>query len=191
MDEERTWQAKECPDEERIDAESGEDRGALHADVDAAESAAPPEATEATRPWRIARTLLKLRAQVNALAPGRSKASDGAIGDAAHASRASDHNPWVIDGANGVVTAIDVTHSPDKGCDADKIAESLRASRDPRIKYMIWNKRIVSSYRQGATAAWTWRPYRGRNGHTKHVHVSVNPAKAQYDSEAEWAVRVS
>ena len=42
--------------------------------------------------WRVARSLDVLLGQLNALAPERSKASDGSIGDAAHASRSSDHN---------------------------------------------------------------------------------------------------
>ncbi|HKV33547.1 MAG TPA: hypothetical protein VJP89_04485, partial [Pyrinomonadaceae bacterium] len=59
--------------------------------------------------WRVAKSLLRLREQINELAPNRSKASDGTIGDAAHASRKSDHNPWVKDGSIGVVTAMDIT----------------------------------------------------------------------------------
>ncbi|MGB4989147.1 MAG: hypothetical protein WBO10_07930, partial [Pyrinomonadaceae bacterium] len=59
--------------------------------------------------WRIAESLKKLREQINAEWPGRDKASDGGIGDAAHASRSSDHNPWVKDSrGQGVVTAIDI-----------------------------------------------------------------------------------
>ena len=56
--------------------------------------------------WRLARSLETLRAQINALSPNRSKASDGTIGDAAHSARTSDHNP---DGG-GVVRALDLTH---------------------------------------------------------------------------------
>ena len=37
--------------------------------------------------WRIAKSLDTLLAQLNALAPHRSKLSDGSIGDAAHATR--------------------------------------------------------------------------------------------------------
>lgn len=45
--------------------------------------------------WRLARGLEHLRAQVNTKWSNRSKDSDGSIGDEAHASRSSDHNPWV------------------------------------------------------------------------------------------------
>ncbi|MQB02542.1 MAG: hypothetical protein GEU78_20460, partial [Actinobacteria bacterium] len=78
--------------------------------------------------WRVARSLLTLRDQVDAAAPNRSKRSDGTIGDAAHASRSSDHNPWVKDGATGVVTAIDLTHDPAGGANMHTISEALRTS---------------------------------------------------------------
>ena len=57
--------------------------------------------------WRMAKSLDALLAKVNALSPNRNKTSDGGIGDAEHASRGSDHNPWVTDGALGVVIPLD------------------------------------------------------------------------------------
>lgn len=132
--------------------------------------------------WRIAASLIHMREQLALLYPNRSKASDGAIGDAAHASRSSDHNPWVMDGKMGVVTAIDVTHDPKGGCDGTKLAEALRASRDHRIKYIIWNKQICSS----SVAPWQWRKYTGSNPHQHHVHISVLPAKGLYDDNRDW-----
>lgn len=139
-------------------------------------------------PWRAAKSLLKLRDQVNARAPRRSKASDGTIGDTAHCQRNSDHNPWVKDGSIGVVTAMDITNDPAKGCDANTIAEAIRASRDSRVKYIIWNRRIANSAAIGSAQAWQWRPYTGENPHTRHVHISVKPDKASYDSTAMWSI---
>jgi beta-lactamase superfamily II metal-dependent hydrolase len=139
-------------------------------------------------PWRVARSLLTLREQVNRRAPRRNKASDGTIGDAAHCQRTSDHNPWVRDGNVGVVTALDITHDPPGGCDANTIAEAIRANRDPRVKYIIWNRRIANSAAIDGRQPWQWRPYGGTNPHTRHVHVSVKPDKASYDSTAAWAI---
>jgi lysozyme family protein len=138
--------------------------------------------------WRMAQALETLRGQINLLAPNRSKASDGGIGDAAHASRDSDHNPWIVDGDAGVVTARDFTHDPAGGCDGETLAEGLRASRDPRIKYIIWNRRICASEPKGGAAAWAWRPYGGANPHNHHVHLSVQTSNTLFDSTAKWAL---
>lgn len=158
-------------------------------DAEAAEEAGSGVAdTEAPLAYRLARALEALRAEVNAKAPGRKKGWDGWIGDAAHQSRASDHNPWVRDGATGVVTAIDVTHDPAGGCDAGKLAEKLRALADKRIKYIIWSKRIANREPIGGAAAWAWRPYGGKNPHDHHVHISVRPEKVYYDAAGPWVV---
>lgn len=138
--------------------------------------------------WRVAQSLLTIRNQVNLKAPTRSKASDGTIGDSRHCQRQSDHNPWVRDGAIGVVTAIDITHDAGRGCDANAIAESLRANRDARIKYVIFNRKIFNSSAIGNTAPWEWRPYTGENPHTAHVHISVRPDKPSYDSTSAWPI---
>jgi hypothetical protein len=44
-----------------------------------------------------------------------------------------------------VVTALDVTHDPANGVDPGALAETLRTSRDPSIKYIISNRRIAAS----------------------------------------------
>ena len=150
---------------------------------------APSVPAEAPAPWRVAKALLALREQVNAMAPNRRKKSDGTIGDAAHASRASDHNPWVRDAGVGVVTGMDITHDPAGGCDAGALANALLASRDPRIKYVIFNRRIASHLRKGAAAPFEWRPYGGSNPHTHHVHISVREMKTAYDATDLWTIR--
>lgn len=139
--------------------------------------------------WRVAASLLALRDQVNAAWPTRNRASDGTIGDPAHQSRSSDHNPWIREGSVGVVSALDITHDPNSGCDAGKIAGWVRTSRDSRVKYMIFNKRICNSSAVNGVAAWTWRAYGGPNPHTKHIHISVKATKSLYDSSAPWALQ--
>lgn len=129
--------------------------------------------------WRVAGSLLRLRDQLNAAHPNRSKASDGTIGDAAHAASVSDHNP----DAAGVVRALDVTHDPKHGLDAGELAEQLRRSRDPRIKYVISERRIFAGF-QGPQP-WVWRPYTGSDPHTSHVHVSVIAGTAA-DEQYSW-----
>lgn len=48
--------------------------------------------------WRNAKSLVVLRAQINAAFPSRSKASDGTIGDSRHCPGSSDHCPKDLDG---------------------------------------------------------------------------------------------
>lgn len=134
--------------------------------------------------WRVAKSLLTLRGQIDQRFPKRSKASDGTIGDPSHQSRKSDHNPWVTNGGIGVVTAMDVTNDPEHGCSAQQLVDALVQSRDPRIKYIIWNRHIVSS----SVQPWTWRPYTGANPHDKHFHLSVLPEPAKYDALTPWSI---
>src|SRR3954452_14293366 len=130
--------------------------------------------------WRVAKSLLTLRAQIDALAPNRNKSSDGTIGDASHSSRESDHNP----NDDGVVAALDITNDPAHGVDSGALAELLRTSQDSRIKYVISNRRIFSS----TNTPWQWRPYTGANAHTQHVHISVVGDAAHYDDTRSWQV---
>jgi peptidoglycan hydrolase-like protein with peptidoglycan-binding domain len=130
---------------------------------------------------RRAKSLDKLLEQVNAAAPGRSKLSDGWIGDAAHAASKSDHNP----NSAGVVQAIDITHDPRGGLDSYALAQALVNGRDARVKYIISNGRIVSG--AGGPSPWVWRAYGGTNKHDHHVHVSVVDTAAQYDDVKPWA----
>lgn len=139
--------------------------------------------------WRVAKSLDKLLAQIDAAAPKRSKVSDGAIGDAAHATRDSDHNPWVKDGAMGVVTARDFTHDPANGADMNEFTEAIRLSKDTRVKYVLWNRQMFSSYPASGYQPFMWRPYSGSNPHTKHAHVSVQPQKNLYDSVKAWVIQ--
>lgn len=132
--------------------------------------------------WRVAGSLLKLLSQINEMAPSRNKQSDGTVGDLSHQNRKSDHNPHVKDGNQGIVTAMDITHDSQNDCDCQKIVNSLVASEDSRIKYVIWKKRIISSKVQ----PWRWRKYDGSNPHTKHMHISVVEKKSKYDSADNW-----
>ena len=131
-------------------------------------------------PWRVAYSLDELRAQVNAKAPGRSKISDGTIGDAAHQSRSSDHNAWRRDKkGQPVVGALDVTHDPRNGVDSYAIAQSLAKSGDPRLDYIISNGKIWN--KSGG-----WVRYNGKSPHDHHVHVSVSDYERLFDKKGPW-----
>lgn len=127
--------------------------------------------------WRVARSLDKLLAQINAYAPRRSKISDGSIGDTAHSSRVSDHNP----DARGVVHARDFTHSPSTGFNAHAFVRRLAKDGDRRIKYLISNRQISNP----SIGAGRWRPYSGSNAHTQHAHVSCVYGSLE-DNTSTW-----
>ena len=136
--------------------------------------------------WRVANSLETLRAQFNQRYPDRSTASDGGIGDAEHASRDSDHNPWVGPARDGkmLVTARDFTHDPAHGMDIDRLTDELAASRDPRIKYLIANGWILDTRPQ--YSPWKWTRYGGTNAHTKHFHISVHSSIDLADDPRPW-----
>lgn len=127
--------------------------------------------------WRLARALETLRAQVNEKWPNRSKESDGSIGNAEHSARESDHNP----DSSGVVHAIDITHDPKSGFDSYAFADLILKKQDPRLRYVISNRRIGSG--PAGSAPGIWRPYRvppNKNPHDHHCHVSC-----MYDAGAD------
>lgn len=132
--------------------------------------------------WFVAPSLDVLLAQINAMAPNRSKKSDGSVGDLAHQGTNSDHNP---EPPTGEVDARDFTHDPANGCNIGEIFEQIRlsckAGRERRVKYLIFNRRICS-----AASNWEWRIYTGDNPHDKHGHVSVVDA---YDNDTSpWEI---
>lgn len=122
--------------------------------------------------WRLARSLIKLREQINAASPNRSKISDGSVGDLRHSARVSDHNP----NRAGVVCAIDVTHDLEHGVDGKVLSRWLTA--DVRTKYIIFAGEIWKARTR------KWERYTGPNPHNHHVHVSVTPDGA--DDTSAW-----
>jgi hypothetical protein len=141
--------------------------------------------------WRAAESLLHLRAQVNAKFPGRKKDNDGTIGDENHCPGTSDHCANILDGGVGVVTAMDITHDPAHGLDAGVVADAIRLSHDPRIKYIISNRRIANFKALDGKPPFAWRPYTGADPHDHHFHISVKPDKTGpdgYDTTTDWSI---
>jgi hypothetical protein len=167
--------------------------GDLHVDPDNPESLSADEmATGRASEWRVAKALLALREQVNEVAPRRKKNSDGTISDerhCGHVNASSDHCPRMLDGNRiAVVCAIDITDDPAGGCNAHAIAEQIRQSHDPRVKYIISNARIASSAAVNGAELWEWRPYSGSNPHRKHCHISLKSDPALFDKTTRWAI---
>ncbi|MBW3665835.1 MAG: hypothetical protein KY469_22350 [Actinobacteria bacterium] len=140
--------------------------------------------------YRIAESLDQIRDEVNAFRPGRDKLSDGWIGDPDHASRSSDHNPWVKDSrGQGVVTAFDADEDHDQHIGNLVLAATV-GRRDRRVKFVIYERKIWRSYKNhsGHPAPWTPEPYTGPNAHAQHIHVSVLPDPRLYDDRSPWGI---
>jgi len=140
------------------------------------------------QPWRVVNSLQKLNEQIRAYAPrsippATSADAWGSIADDVH-SAASDHYPHFYGalGPTAVVCARDFPHAPALGLDGHVVTEILRASRDGRIGYLIFDRRIT-----GPNHGWQWQPYTGSDPHDTHFHVSsVHTAAA--DSTANWTL---
>ena len=150
--------------------------------------------------WRNCKASIRLATEINGRWPNRDRLSDGTIGDAAHAARNSDHNPWIKDpDGTGVVRARDIDEdldgNPANGVgDANVIAEHLRAlgkAGDVRLAnwgYVIYEGRIAGGNPTRGPGRWEWRPYTGTNAHRHHVHVSFSRDPEGYDSTAPWGL---
>lgn len=123
------------------------------------------------RPY-LAPSLVRLRREIDGRWPARSKASDGWLGDAAHAARKSEHNP----DAKGAVHAIDITA---EGVNAKLILRELIG--DPRVWYVIHKGRIYSR-----TYDWRPRKYTGANPHNHHIHVSIMLTRGAENTVTPW-----
>lgn len=132
--------------------------------------------------WKPAACITELLKEANALAPNRSKSSDGIIGDAAHSASVSDHNP----DDRGIVHAIDVTQDPAGGWDCDVRVAQIVAARDRRIKYIIWDRHMWRSYDKPGIPAWSKAPYSGASPHTDHMHVSVLSGETYENDVHPW-----
>jgi len=145
--------------------------------------------------WILVPCLVALRNEFNAIAPGRDKASDGSIGDSAHAQSPSDHNPdetgntpYEDADTTNEVHAIDVDKDLRRpGWNMQKAVEIIvirhRGGRDDRLQNVIYNRRIWS--RQWG---WTARVYTGANAHTQHAHFSARYTTAQENNTRPWGL---
>lgn len=145
--------------------------------------------------WVVDKGLDVLEKQIDEEAPNRNKDSDGSKGDAAHAARDSDHNPEhppPPGNPDNEVDARDFTHDPKNGADMFEITEAIRLSRDRRVKYVIFNDRIFSSYATDSRKPYEWGPYNpddpNRDRHTGHAHVSVNDV--HHDETQPWSIKM-
>ncbi|WP_229072262.1 hypothetical protein [Actinoplanes sp. DH11] len=143
--------------------------------------------------WVLVPCLVRLRAELNGIAPGRDKKSDGTIGDRAHRASVSDHN----DDETGRVPIRDAdskheVHAFD--ADADLRTPNLtmemvvrhllrrcRSGAEKRLRYIIYNRRIWE-----ASNGWRQRAYTGSSPHTEHAHFSASYETAREVDTSSW-----
>jgi hypothetical protein len=123
---------------------------------------------------RLCHSLRVLAREIDDRWPGRSTTADGWIGDSAHQSRESDHNP---DG-RGVVHALDVTA---RGIDAPHLV--ARAVAHPATHYVIYDHTMWSR-KDG------FKPHRydGPDPHETHVHISAGRTHEQERTSRAWGL---
>jgi hypothetical protein len=143
--------------------------------------------------WIVVACLLKLRDEVNALAPGRDKGADGTIGDQAHADRTSDHNPDETGAVpihdadhTNEVHALDITTELNEpGLSLETIVQFIlarcRSGAERRLRYIIFNHRIWK-----ADNDWRQEAYNLADPHTGHAHFSASYESALEASTASW-----
>lgn len=122
--------------------------------------------------WSVCECIVTIVSEANKIAPGRSQASDGTIGDQAHQSRKSDHNPDIY----RKVCAVDITHDPAHGFDAWKVANNLAdkiiRGTEKRIEYIVaFNGKVTQIFSYKFFGGWKWRSYSG-DSHASHIHIS-------------------
>lgn len=145
--------------------------------------------------WILVPCLVTLRDEFNRLAPNRDKASDGSVGDLAHASSSSDHNPDETGATpsedadrRNEVHAIDTDDDLRlEGWDMNRalgiIISRHRNGLDNRLQNVIYNRRIWSR-----SWGWTARAYNGANAHTQHAHFSARYTDAAESNTKPWGL---
>lgn len=124
--------------------------------------------------------LVRLHVALDTRWPGRDRTDDGWIGDTSHQASGlpenggSDHNPNL----RGIVDARDIDKD---GIHVPTVIGAALAH--PAVHYVIHNRRIYSTSRNMAPAA-----YNGSNPHLGHIHVSIHQTPEAEQSTYGWSL---
>lgn len=127
--------------------------------------------------YTIPPSLKAIIADANRVAPNRSRASDGTIGDLAHQAQgsSSDHNP----DARGIVHAVDVTNDPANGMDTwhwgQIVASRMIAGFETRVEYLVSNdgQKDVIFHPSVHGNRWVQNGSSPKQEHRNHLHTSI------------------
>jgi hypothetical protein len=128
--------------------------------------------------WYKVKWIPGLFAAVDAVFPNRGHAQDGTVGDLAHLTGTSGHNPDDTPGVTAErqdadtrpeVRAADVDT---QGVDGDAVVAAVLgdASALRLLIYIIWNRHIWR-----ASNGWQREAYNGSDPHDRHMHFSGHP----------------
>lgn len=153
---------------------------------------------------RPAKSLLRLRDELNAVFPGRFTGTDGFI-----TGYDSQRNPrWGSSGHNpnslGHVMAFDIS-TPANGQQIDEatgraLADYLRTQVNVKFKYLIHDQGPAAPEPRiaGDFSAWDWQVYTGPAAHSDHIHISITDdylwgdncgcPQEVYDDESSWGI---
>lgn len=132
---------------------------------------------------RLAKSLVVLRDQIDALFPDRDRCCDGNILD--------QHRRTNYDGDHtaspDVARALYVTNDPAVGLKSHDLALSLMRAKDRRIRVVI----SQGQYFQGPAGErpWTLQPYHKRRDHWDDVLIMVRDEEEYFDDELRWKLR--
>lgn len=159
--------------------------------------------------WELIPSLTKLRQEFNAIAPGRDKGADGAIGDSSHTS-SSDHTPdedsRVLRDHDGdsknEVHALDIDSSGPwpiwSGTQKERFhrivmriiagerAKWMSATDRCRLNYVIWDRKIYDKDNDFEP-----RAYGRSDPHTNHAHFSGRYETSCENDTRPWGVYVA
>jgi hypothetical protein len=135
-----------------------------------------------------------LRREFAALAPNKSTAQNGTIGDRSHMERNSDHNLDEIGntGTHSDPDTIREVHARDEdsrgpwppGWSMERCVQIIlarcRSGAETRLLYIIYNGRIWE-----ASNGWRERKYDGADQHTEHAHFSFRYGSGSGTSNPE------
>lgn len=143
--------------------------------------------------WELVPCLVRLRSELNEIAPNRDKTSDGTIGDRAHQQNVSDHNDDEVgrvpirdaDSKHEVHAFDGDSDLRERGLDMEMVVQHIlarcRSGAEKRLRYIIYNRRIWE-----ASNSWKQRAYTGASPHTGHAHFSSSYETKREADTSSW-----